>query len=111
MYQYNAVCERVIDGDTIDARIDLGFNVWTFVRIRLYEIDAPEARTRDLEEKARGLRSKEYLKTTLDSSGGKFILKSHGVGKYGRCLGTIYIHGENINQRMIVEGYAKEYDK
>ena len=57
MYEYRAVCERVIDGDTIDARIDLGFNVWTFVRIRLYEIDAPESRTRDLNEKMLGLRS------------------------------------------------------
>ena len=69
MYEYRAVCERVIDGDTIDARIDLGFNVWTFVRIRLYEIDAPESRTRDLNEKMLGLRSKEYLKTIMDSSG------------------------------------------
>ena len=93
MYEYNAICERVIDGDTIDARIDLGFNVWTFVRIRLYEIDAPESRTRDLNEKILGLRSKEYLKTIMDSCGGKFILKSHGVGKFGRCLGTIYVHG------------------
>ena len=111
MYEYNAICERVIDGDTIDARIDLGFNVWTFVRIRLYEIDAPESRTRDLNEKILGLRSKEYLKTIMNSCGGKFILKSHGVGKFGRCLGTIYVHGDNINERMIQEGYAVRYKK
>lgn len=111
MYEYRAVCERVIDGDTIDARIDLGFNVWTFVRIRLYEIDAPESRTRDLNEKMLGLRSKEYLKTIMDSSGGKFILKSHGVGKFGRCLGTIYVRGENINEKLIEEGYAVRYKK
>ena len=49
MYEYNAICDRVIDGDTIDARVDLGFNVWTFVRVRLYEIDAPESRTRNEE--------------------------------------------------------------
>lgn len=111
MYEYNAICERVVDGDTIDARIDLGFNVWTFVRIRLYEIDAPESRTRDLDEKRRGLESKEYLKTILTSNGNHFVLRSHGMGKYGRCLGTIYVRGENVNQRMITEGYAKRYEK
>lgn len=111
MYEYKAICERVIDGDTIDARVDLGFKMWTHIRIRLYEIDAPESRTKDLDEKARGLASKAYLQTIMDSCGGKFILKSHGVGKFGRCLGTIYVHGENINDRLIQEGYAKRYER
>jgi len=111
LYKYHAICERVVDGDTIDARVDLGFKIWTHVRIRLYEIDAPESRTKNLNEKAKGLRSKAYLKTIMDSCGGKFTLESHGVGKFGRCLGTIYVHGENINERMITEGYAKRYEK
>ena len=111
MYEYSAICDRVIDGDTIDARVDLGFNVWTFVRVRLYEIDAPESRTRNEEEKLQGLRSKAYLKAIMDGCGGKIVLKSHGVGKFGRCLGTIYVHGENINERLIQEGYAKRYEK
>jgi micrococcal nuclease len=85
--------------------------MWTHIRIRLYEIDAPESRTKDLDEKARGLASKAYLQTIMDSCGGKFILKSHGVGKFGRCLGTIYVHGENINDRLIQEGYAKRYER
>jgi len=85
--------------------------MWTHVRIRLYEIDAPESRTRDLDEKALGLRSKAYLKSIMDSCGGKFVLKSHGVGKFGRCLGTIYVYGENINERLITEGYAVRYKK
>ena len=100
MYEYSAICERVVDGDTIDARVDLGGNMWTHIHIRLYEIDAPESRTRDLDEKAQGLRSKAYLKSIMDSCGGKFILKSHGVGKFGRCLGTIYVHGEKYQRKI-----------
>lgn len=111
MYQYNAICTRVIDGDTVDARVDLGFNVWIECRVRLMGIDAPETRTRNLEEKRFGLRTKQYLKSLMDGVGGHFILKSHGVGKYGRCLGTIYINGEDINQKLLAEGYAKEYVK
>tara|TARA_R100000008_G_scaffold16057_1_gene7901 strand:- start:1880 stop:2215 length:336 start_codon:yes stop_codon:yes gene_type:complete len=111
MYEYNAICTRVVDGDTIDARVDLGFNVWIECRIRFEGIDAPEARTKNLEEKRLGLRTKEYLKSILDGVGGHFVLKSHGVGKYGRCIGTIYVDGEDINQRLLAEGYAKEYIK
>ena len=111
MYEYNAICTRVVDGDTIDARIDLGFNVWLDCRIRLEGIDAPETRTRNLEEKTQGFRTKEFLKTIMHSTGGYFVLKSHGVGKYGRCIGTIYVAGENINERLLEEGYAKRYGK
>tara|TARA_R110002020_G_scaffold8716_1_gene35374 strand:+ start:1237 stop:1572 length:336 start_codon:yes stop_codon:yes gene_type:complete len=111
MYEYSALCTRIIDGDTIDASIDLGFSVWVKVRIRLQGIDAPETRTKNLSEKMEGLKTKEYLKTIMDGSGGHFVLKSHGVGKYGRCLGTIYVNGEDINQKLLAEGYAKEYKK
>ena len=111
MYQYNAICTRVIDGDTIDARVDLGFKVWIECRIRLNGIDTPETRTKDLDEKRQGLAAKEYLKTIMNGSGGGFTLESHGIGKYGRCLGTIYVNGEDINKRLLDEGYAKEYLK
>jgi micrococcal nuclease len=109
MYRYNASALRVIDGDTIDAMVDLGFSVWVKKRIRLYGIDAPETRTRNLEEKARGFQTKERLVELLEKSDNKFVLVSHGVGKYGRCLGTILINNTDINQLLIKEGLAGEY--
>lgn len=110
MYEYNAVCTRVIDGDTIDARVDLGFNVWIECRIRLQGIDAPETRTRDLDEKKAGLVTKAFLKEVLADNNNNFVLKSHGVGKYGRCLGTIYVNDVDINDRMLTEGLAERYE-
>jgi endonuclease YncB( thermonuclease family) len=109
MYEYNATLDRVVDGDTVDAMIDLGFDTWVHKRIRLMGIDAPETRTRDLEEKAQGLATKERLTDLLEAADGIFVLQSHGVGKYGRCLGTIMIGKENINELLISEGLAEEY--
>jgi micrococcal nuclease len=111
MYTYNAKLERVVDGDTIDALVDLGFDTWKKVRIRMYGMDAWESRTRDLEEKEKGLAAKKYLQDTLDSVNGNFILVSHGVGKYGRCLGEIFLteNSDSINNLLIAEGHAKEY--
>ena len=109
MYEYNAICTRVVDGDTIDARVDLGFSVWIECRVRLQGIDAPETRTKNLEEKQAGFKTKAFLQEVMDDCDNKFVLKSHGVGKYGRCLGTIYVEGENINERLLVEGLAEEY--
>lgn len=109
MYEYNAICIRVVDGDTIDARVDLGFSVWIECRVRLEGIDAPETRTKNLEEKQAGLKTKAFLQAIMDECGHKFVLKSHGVGKYGRCLGTIYVDGESINERLLAEGLAEEY--
>ena len=94
-----------------DARVDLGFSVWLDCRIRLEGIDAPETRTKNLSEKMAGLQTKEFLKAIMEGVGGHFVLRSHGVGKYGRCIGTIYVGGENINQKLLAEGYAKEYQK
>ena len=111
MYEYNAICTRVVDGDTIDARVDLGFSVWLDCRIRLEGIDAPETRTKNLQEKVQGLETKGYLKTIMDVAGGHYVVRCHGVGKDGRCMGTIYVGGENINQKLLAEGYAKEYEK
>jgi len=110
MYEYNAKLDRVLDGDTIDAMIDLGFDTWVHKRIRLQGIDAPETRTRDLDEKAQGFIAKGRLTDLLEASNGEFVVVSHGVGKYGRCLGTIIIENENINELLIREGLAEVYE-
>ena len=109
MYKYNAKLDRVVDGDTVDAMIDLGFDTWVHKRIRLLGIDAPETRTRDLDEKAQGLATKKRLEDLLEAANGMFVLQSHGVGKYGRCLGIIIIEDENINELLIREGLAEVY--
>ena len=108
MYTYKAKLDRVIDGDTVDANIDLGFDITIHKRIRLAGIDTPESRTRDLEEKARGLASKDKLIELLGD--GNFVLESKEVGKYGRVLGTLHIDDMNINDTFVKEGFAVEYD-
>ena len=117
-YIYRGKLERVVDGDTIDALIDVGFDIWIRKRIRYSGIDTWESRTRDLDEKKKGLaakaRNKELLKE-ISSKSGYFRLKSHGVGKYGRVLGEIFIMDSdgrqwNINETLIKEGHAYVYD-
>jgi len=116
-YIYRAKLERVVDGDTIDALIDVGFDIWVKKRIRYMGIDTWESRTRDLDEKAKGLAAKERNKELLEkvsAKSGYFRLKSHGVGKYGRVLGEIFIQDEtgkqyNINETLKTEGHAYEY--
>ena len=107
MYTYKAKLDRVVDGDTIDAHINLGFDITIHKRIRLAGIDTPESRTRDLEEKARGLASKDRLAELLE--GGEFILESKEVGKYGRVLGTLHVEDLNVNETLVQEGFAVEY--
>ena len=112
MYRYNCTVERVVDGDTLDAFIDLGFNVIVRKRIRFYGINAPESRTRDLEEKKRGLAPKARLKEMLGQNENKFVLQSHGVGKYGRCLGELFLSDgddKSIQNLLIEEGHGVEY--
>ena len=111
MYTYNAIVERVVDGDTVDALVDLGFDTWKKVRIRLHGIDAWESRTRDLEEKEKGLAAKQYLIEQLESNDNKFVLVSHGVGKFGRCLGELFLKkdGWSLNEMLITEGHAVKY--
>jgi len=117
-YIYRGKLERVVDGDTIDALIDVGFDIWVKKRIRYKGLDAWESRTRDLEEKKKGLAAKERNKELLEnvsSKPGYFRLKSYGVGKYGRVLGEIFIMDSNgvqmnINQTLIQEGHAYIYD-
>jgi len=117
MYNYKISPLRVIDGDTIDAEIDLGFDVKIKKRIRFMGINTPESRTRDLEEKARGLAAKDRVKQLLDGCD-NITLNSHGVGKFGRCLGEIMldmVDGQekltlvSLNELLIKEGHATEY--
>ena len=113
MFEYNATVTRVVDGDTIDAMVDLGFSTFKKVRIRMHGINAPESRTRDLEEKKRGLAAKARLIELLKDVDNKFILISQGVGKFGRCLGIIYtsIHTDRISiqNQLINEGHGTRY--
>ena len=117
-YIYRGKLERVVDGDTIDALIDVGFDIWIKKRIRYSGIDTWESRTRNLEEKAKGLEAKARNKELLmevSSKPGYFRLKSFGVGKYGRVLGEIYIEDKegkqyNINETLISEGHAYIYE-
>tara|TARA_S200000501_G_C20704456_1_gene691101 strand:- start:273 stop:671 length:399 start_codon:yes stop_codon:yes gene_type:complete len=111
MYEY-AIKEivKVVDGDTIDIVIDLGFNLSKKERVRLAGIDSPESRTKDLEEKELGLESKEFLKRRLeDGKASGLKVKTEKDGKYGRMLGWIYVGQENINTEMVDRGYAWFY--
>ena len=116
--EYQCELIRVVDGDTIDCYIDLGFNIRIKNRVRYMGIDTWESRTRDLEEKAKGLEAKARNKELLmevSTKPGYFRLKSYGVGKYGRVLGEIFImdvEGKtiNINERLISEGHAYVYE-
>jgi len=105
---------KVVDGDTIDADIDLGFDISLTKRVRLSGVDTPESRTTDLKEKTLGLEVKEWLKHKLE--GAKDILIKtqlpDSAEKYGRILGNLYVNNEalSLNQQMIDEGYAWEYD-
>ena len=112
-YGYSCKLDRVVDGDTCDALIDLGFDTWVKKRIRFYGVDTWESRTRNLEEKKKGLAAKAYVKDLLENSDeGKFLLKSHGVGKYGRVLGELFVKGHetSINELLKENGHAYEYD-
>ena len=117
-YIYRGKLERVVDGDTIDALIAVGFDIWIKKRIRYSGIDTWESRTRDLVEKQKGLQAKarnQELLMKVSSKSGYFRLKSHGVGKYGRVLGEIFIEDKegkqyNINKTLISEGHAYVYE-
>ena len=109
---------RVVDGDTIDVTIDLGFDLYKKERVRVAGIDTPEKRTRDLEEKALGIDATNWLKGTLeDTINGEHELTIRtelkgGMGKYGRLLGWLYIGEDDVslNEQMIKDGYAWDYD-
>ena len=111
MYEYNCTVTRVVDGDTIDVILDLGFSVLHKCRVRLYGIDTPESRTKDKDEKARGKLAAKYLEDSINN-GTEIILRSKlkdSKGKYGRVLGEIIVDNININQSMIEKYLAVKY--
>lgn len=122
MYEYKALVERVVDGDTIDVIIDLGFKTWKKVRVRMEGINTPESRTRDLEEKKRGLAAKDRLVEILKYNNNECTLKVSGVGKFGRAIASVYVDTLspasdkssmteiNVNKQLIEEGHAVAYD-
>jgi len=110
MYQYNVKISKVVDGDTVDVDIDLGFStVLKKQRVRMMGIDTPESRTRDLVEKKFGKAAKAHLKSILDAK--QITLVSHDKGKFGRILGELFVDGEtvSVNQRMINDHHAVPY--
>ena len=123
MYEYKAKLVRVVDGDTVDAMIDCGFSVFRKERIRLKGINAPESRTRDKEEKKRGLAAKARLKELIKEGKNEFMVKTSidKKGKYGRLLGELFLilksnntikkaNIKSYNQTLIDEGHATYYD-
>tara|TARA_R100000081_G_C4715775_1_gene115311 strand:- start:85 stop:465 length:381 start_codon:yes stop_codon:yes gene_type:complete len=122
MYEYKAIVDRVVDGDTIDVTIDLGFKTWKKVRVRMEGINTPESRTRDLEEKKKGLAAKARLQEILDYNSNECVLKVSGVGKFGRAIASVYVDTLspasdkssmteiNVNKQLIEEGHAVAYD-
>ena len=111
--------DKVLDGDTIDVTIDLGFDLYKKERVRVAGVDTPEKRTRNLEEKELGIHATNWLKEKLDgaiSGDDDLVIRTElvgGVGKYGRLLGWLYIGGDaasSLNEQMIEEGYAWAYD-
>ena len=118
-YNFRVVSiDKVLDGDTIDVTIDLGFDLYKKERVRVAGVDTPEKRTRDLEEKALGLDATYWLKKKLEdtiSGEDELTIRTElvgGMGKYGRLLGWLYIGEDTVslNEQMITEGYAWEYD-
>jgi micrococcal nuclease len=111
MYQYKIKkINKIIDGDTVDVDIDLGFGITYSQRVRLKDINAPEIRTLNTEEKAKGLAAKEWLQKEL-SREGEWIIETTKEDKYGRILGTLYLVGDpvTVNERMLNEGVAEPY--
>ena len=111
MYQYKIKkITRIVDGDTVDLDIDLGFGITISHRIRLKGINAPETKTLDLEEKDKGIQARLWLEKELSKSG-EWVIETTKEDKYGRMLGTLYLVGEpvTVNERMLNEGVAKPF--
>jgi len=113
MYEYKARLIRVIDGDTIDADIDLGFGVWVHQRIKLYGINTPDSKSKDPEIREKGIASRNKLIELLPR---EFVIQTilNKRGKFGRVLGKVYVqvdehHKQNINDTMVEEGVATHY--
>ena len=114
MFEYFCKIQRVVDGDTVDVSVDLGFDIWHNARVRMMGIDTPESRTRNLEEKALGLASKARLKELLKGKKVKIVCSKEGKGKFGRILADLVTIDKeeneiNINDQLIQEGHARPY--
>ena len=111
MFEYKCKLVKVVDGDTVDVDIDLGFGVWLQnQRIRLYGIDTPESRTSDAEEKKYGLAAKQRMQEWLDGGNLKIVTHKDAKGKFGRILGELWYAGtHNINQKLIDNHHAVAY--
>lgn len=113
LYTYKARLDRVVDGDTVDVVIDLGFDIFHKCRCRLYGINTPESRTKDLQEKERGLAAKAYVVDWFNWNKDCYIqTQKDGKGKYGRILAKIYADEEMtvcLNEQLIDSGHAVEY--
>ena len=113
MFEYSAEMVRIVDGDTLDADIDLGFDVHVKKRIRLYGVNTPESRTRDLEEKKRGKAATQYVEgwfiAHCEGVGFEFTLLSKELGKFGRVLGIVKTDSRTLNEDLITDGHAVEY--
>ena len=111
MYEYRCKVTRVVDGDTVDIDIDLGFGVWLHKeRVRIYGIDTPESRTRDKEEKKYGLMAKEFVKQFVKGDSIKLTTQKYDAkGKFGRILGDIIVDNRSLSDTMIQEHHAVIY--
>ena len=113
MYEYRFELDRVVDGDTVDINLDLGFDVRLVKqRVRLFGLNTPESRTRDLEEKQYGLAAKARLKELLENAKTLSLrtqIDKKARGKYGRILGTLFADGISVNQTLLDEGHAIQY--
>ena len=111
MYEYKYKIRRVVDGDTVDIDIDLGFGVWLHKeRVRIYGIDTPESRTRDKEEKKYGLMAKEFVKQFVKGDSIKLTTQKYDAkGKFGRILGDIIVDDKSLSETMIQEYHAVAY--
>ncbi|AFY40678.1 nuclease (SNase domain-containing protein) [[Leptolyngbya] sp. PCC 7376] len=112
MYEYRVVSIlKIVDGDTVDLNIDLGFSLFKNERFRVAGIDAPESRTRDLAEKRLGLEAKDFVQQRLETAE-TIVVRTEKEDKYGRYLGWLYLDGEetSLNEQMINDGYAWAYD-
>jgi len=110
MYEYSCEVKRVVDGDTIDCMLDLGFSILHKCRVRLYGIDTPESRTRNRDEKVRGLLAKQFLSDSIKDK--KVVLKTKlkdSKGKFGRILAEVWVDGINVNEDMVKKSHAVRY--
>ena len=111
MYEYSCTVKRVVDGDTVDVILDLGFDILYKSRVRLFGIDTPESRTRDKDEKARGKMAAAYLEDAINN-GNTVVIQTKlkdSRGKYGRVLGNVLVDDVNINEQMVDKHLAVKY--